>query len=608
MKIIYPGYKLKKKPKRIDFKFDVWDIETGSSGELLDIGHLNFDGEYFTFQDWGNFIDYLVLRGGISYAHNGGGFDFLPLIIYIVSNELYTPKLIKSGSRIIAAKFYDFGNHTPEKDDKCYFELRDSYALLSSSLDKLGKLYLGEGKKPLAKNWMSQVNILKELFPLTYYDYLETDCRVLMGVISKAIDFFSEQGAKKICYTAAAQALHIWQLRFNPAKMEIYSSKIKEFERLSYRGGWTSFLGALDTVQPGQIVNDVYLYDVNSMYPKKMFDGVFPITGGVYTQSFKPGYLGIYLASIDVPRDQITPIIAGDPFEPRYNGDYYLTSLELEAIQKIGGQFKIIEGFYYQKTAPLFREYVDHFYKLRLIDKNSAQGDICKLLLNSLYGKMGQKDESTEIYFFTDLNSYNKKINELHSENIHYIVNEYDDIVTVEYTKFSENKTARPCIASFITAAARLTLWEVIRQNPENAIYCDTDSIHSKIKNPVGMDIGNELGQWGSDGIAEHAVYYGKKLYALKIKGEVKQKSKGFGSGSDLDLFAGKLTGEFERMPTFKQLLRGEQQKMKKQTKRVLTVKNQSEFYSGVKTWNQKLENQKLNQKNQKQQKQKNPQ
>lgn len=599
MKIIYPGYKLKKPPKRIQFKFDVWDIETGCDGQLLDIGHLTQDGEYILFKSWKKFILFLAKRGGISYAHNGGGFDFLPLIIEVVKHELFTPKLIKSGSRIIACKFYDYGNDMPSKEDHCHFELRDSYALLSSGLDKLGKLYLGEGKKPIPKSWMNQVDKLKLLFPVTYYDYLKTDCAVLMGVLEKAIDFFSDQGCKKICYTAAAQSLHVWQLRFNPSKMETYDSKIKEFERLSYRGGWTSFLGALDTVQPGQIVNDVYLYDVNSMYPKKMFDGVFPITGGVYTQSFKPGYLGIYLVSIDVPRDQITPIIAGDPFEPRYTGEYYLTSLELEAIQKIGGKFKIIEGFYYQKTAPLFRDYVDHFYKLRLIDKNSAQGDICKLMLNSLYGKMGQKDESTQIFFYTDLIKYNQKISELESKNIHYIVNDYSEMVTVEFTEYSENQTARPCIASFITAAARLTLWDVIRQNPAECIYCDTDSIHSKVQKPIGMDIGPELGQWGSDGVAERAIYYGKKLYALDINGDIKQKSKGFGSGNTLDLFSGKLDGEFDRMPTFKQLLKGEKQKMKRQSKRVLTVKNQSEFYSGVisgtetsKTKNSKTKNQ----------------
>jgi len=148
-----------------------------------------------------------------------------------------------------------------------------------------------------------------------------------------------------------------------------------------------------------------------------------------------------------------------------------------------------------------FDKHINTFYKLK---KENKQNAVYKLLLNSLYGKFGQKIEEQEISY--ELIAKNEKID---NEDV-YILDDmpYKKVVSNEgrgAPKF--HRMAYPLIASYITAQARLYLFETIeRLGFENIIYCDTDSLTvsldiKDIKEKI--NISDELGDWSHEWTGE---------------------------------------------------------------------------------------------------------
>jgi hypothetical protein len=67
---------------------------------------------------------------------------------------------------------------------------------------------------------------------------------------------------------------------------------------------------------------------------------------------------------------------------------------------KYGYTFEIIQGYQFDK-ANLFKDYVNKMYNLRMeYAKGTPMNLIAKLLMNSLYGKFGMRDERTKVEIF----------------------------------------------------------------------------------------------------------------------------------------------------------------------------------------------------------------
>jgi len=102
---------------------------------------------------------------------------------------------------------------------------------------------------------------------------------------------------------------------------------------------------------------------------------------------------------------------------------------------------------------------------------------LCKAMLNSLYGKFGERNVVTDIY-----NGYN---------DTEYWRDEIIDGVRggtwVETVMFGvkilqhyegETSHSAPAIAAHITEDARMTLWEIMcNVGRDRVLYCDTDSV-----------------------------------------------------------------------------------------------------------------------------------
>ena len=91
-----------------------------------------------------------------------------------------------------------------------------------------------------------------------------------------------------------------------------------------------------------------------------------------------------------------------------------LSSVDIQEIVKAGGSIiKIYEGIIYEKNLEVnpYKEFVTRLFALRKKykeEKNKVRDTIVKLLLNSLYGKMIQKDMNTKAYIW-NANTFNNR-------------------------------------------------------------------------------------------------------------------------------------------------------------------------------------------------------
>ncbi|GAI58996.1 unnamed protein product, partial [marine sediment metagenome] len=128
----------------------------------------------------------------------------------------------------------------------------------------------------------------------------------------------------------------------------------------------------------------------------------------------------------------------------------------------------------------IFEDYVKFFYDKRLefsTNGNKVYGYLCKLLLNSLYGKFGQKSEvwekvgmdfAREYDYWTEFD-YDTKVTHTYRA-VNYVIEERKG--------YDEGYNSLVSIPAEITANARLYLWQLIKKaGVHNVFYCDTDSI-----------------------------------------------------------------------------------------------------------------------------------
>ena len=149
-----------------------------------------------------------------------------------------------------------------------------------------------------------------------------------------------------------------------------------------------------------------------------------------------------------------------------------------------------------------FAGYVNHFYGLRQEYKQSGDGRqlFCKLMLNSLYGKFGQRATSERV-------DQDSRITEIMDEDDWeslWHLSFYDPGGELPYmtkhSKLREPRNQWMGFAAFITSYARVELNRAILTAGDEVVYCDTDSVHylesAHERMMAQMDMGQELGQW----------------------------------------------------------------------------------------------------------------
>ncbi|GAI95904.1 unnamed protein product, partial [marine sediment metagenome] len=205
----------------------------------------------------------------------------------------------------------------------------------------------------------------------------------------------------RLCYTIGSTAMAAYLFSHYKTKIYIHNNKQAiDLERDSYRGGRTEcfYLGELKD-------ENYYILDVNSLYPFVMCNNSYPTKYKTLVRSVDISGLSDYLADYSV----VAKVLI-DTDEPVYAvrrertifpvGRFWVTLTTPELLYALEHNHIVkVESAVFYEQANIFKSYVDKFYKLRLKFKANFVAEyeeLCKKMLNSLYGKFGQKAEVWE--------------------------------------------------------------------------------------------------------------------------------------------------------------------------------------------------------------------
>ena len=316
-----------------------------------------------------------------------------------------------------------------------------------------------------------------------WFTYCRRDVYVMVKAWDALLEFIKGCNLGSFGRTIPSQALNAYRHRFMPSPILIHdNSKAVDLERQAYFGGRVECfrLGAMRG-QP------FYRLDVNAMYPYIMAKEKYPfrLRGVVETPSLD--YLLTQLKTQAVIA-QVRVKVDKPCIPHRYNGrlcfpigefDTTLPTPELKLAIKEGYFITAYQAAIYDQ-ASLFSSYVNYFYQLRL--QYQQQGNIafaylCKLMLNSLYGKFGQKlevwEKIAEVEFHPD-----KYWREWDADDEKWYSYRSINGVIERATGFEEGFNSLVAIPSHVTSYARCYLWSLMTQaGHENVYYCDTDSV-----------------------------------------------------------------------------------------------------------------------------------
>ena len=530
---------------------------------------------------WNSIKDLLILsnNGYSVYCHNLSGFDG-PILIDILKDiphlniKLYerklgfdisypTDKMDDAWKELCVASHG--GTSKLNKYKKVKLSFKDSYRVLPLSLRKLAKAFDVSVQKSTFPHHLASYDMLDYCgvsptdpndknwsFRGTSVKYLENDLNSLYLVLiafllviqrKYMLNFYQYRSLPSL-------ALAIYRAKFMPrVKIPVLSGLIANTIRSAYFGG------RIEVFKP--VVKDGYLYDVNSLYPSCMLNDM---PAGIPTYVYKP-CLDTFFGFAEA--DVVAPNIR-KPFLPRriegrtvftlgsFRGWYF--SEELKYAKSLGYQINLQQGYKFERGKHIFTKYINHFYAMKKQASSTYEYYVAKLMMNSLYGRFGLKNEQTRSTF-VDKEEFNKIVEEHEIDKFH----EYDENnYYVEYKKVPAPKLtgwsaeffkkvlvneqekqgikSSISIAAAITSYGRITMYKFIVR--PDCHYTDTDSIVLSTK----LDdehVNNNLGGFKLEYAIADGIFVSPKAYAIKTADDqsvVKFKgiSKGRASRGDL--------------------------------------------------------------------------
>ena len=450
--------------------YATFDIEAKRWIEFLILGF--YDGkEYKEFYSPKKFLNYIFNKKKYHnlhlYAHNGGRYDFNFLFDELFSDK-YDMKIIDRKGRLLSLVVIN-------KETKIKIQFIDSLSLLPLSLKKLCDTFgIKHSKGTIDFNKLNRVT--KKL-----RDYLKTDCIALYNAINEfdlymkqIYNHYIEDGEKKYKrkLTIASQSWDYFNKINNERFQQLSEFVEDEFRKNHYSGGRVEVFKGY-----GENLN---YYDINSLYPFAMLQSM-PCGHYYHSNKIIRNRIGFYKVKVLNNIEMNIPpfLIKAKKNKGNYycnaekNDEVYLSSYDINVLNDLGYRFRCIDGIYFDKKEKVFYDFVTQLYELRKDEVTKGMDKVLKLLLNSLYGKLGSSRYQKELRFQTS--------------DVETVYNAELGIVLVD--KIRNSKFILPYLASYITSIARMELYKyLISSEP---FYCDTDSIITKKNMKTGKNIGD---------------------------------------------------------------------------------------------------------------------
>ena len=307
--------------------------------------------------------------------------------------------------------------------------------------------------------------------------------------------------------SAASAAIYAWSSTKSGAWWNAHKEETKEkdpdIERdivESYRGGLCIFNSQYKCKEV--LANG---YDVNSLYPSIMLTLPMPFGQGKKVQtseSITSLHVVHIVATIKEGRYPFIPNPANLDkyvYPKEISGIFYLWKDEFDLARLCyEGTFSEICAYEFGQKKGLFTEYVTKWYNAKKTASNKVDRAYAKMMLNSLYGKFGQR-----------------------SELINSVAQVRGNQVTYVPVRMKA-RTYDAKIASFIASEGRVKLLQAIQMNYDRFIYADTDSVVLEGSGePTGLLLDDsKLGYFKHDKINVMFKALGQKTYITTKDGE----------------------------------------------------------------------------------------
>lgn len=410
----------------------------------------------------------------------------------------------------------------------------DTLNYAKMSVEQMGKLL----KIPKLKNIVEDIIGKKPSNEEEWQRMIEynmMDAKISHDFMEFLIEGFEELGAT-VKMTLASTAMSLFR---NKYLKEVYW-RMKEEDLMKCFNG---YYGAMTNAYVRGHIENMYYYDVNSLYPSVMAGHDYPDPNFIRrskndSMEFILGAEGISNVDILSP-PEIYPFLPwrfeGKTIFPygRFTGTYTHAELRHALLYKYKIE-KVNWSVYSKKTCRPFDEYIKDLYSLRLKYQktNNPMQAVVKLFMNGLYGKFGQKFKDRDNWI-----PIPTSIEELHK------INFYDRIGN--YIRIKNDKLpAAFCIplwSAYVTSYGRMRLHDLSIQT--NPYYVDTDSLITSEKIMASSD----LGKLKLEYTINSGIILKPKMYMLNTDHGDVVRAKGLGIRMSKDMFM-----EFLNIPTIK--------------------------------------------------------
>lgn len=356
-----------------------------------------------------------------------------------------------------------------------------------------------------------------------WIEYCKRDVEVTMLFFTELVKWIGLEEDGVFAQTAASMAFATFRKNYMEYKVLAHDRlPALQLERSTYYGG------LVETPRIGEIdASPIYELDVQSMYPSVCCYNL-PTMQQYYTDKCTLADLDRALRNHMVFADVTLRTHSYTyPFRTKRRVYYlhgtYRTTLPDPELRLAMRQGHVLHCHAYSAHgfAPLFRKYMQHFYHLkshyREIGK-PAYATLAKLLMNSLYGKTGQRSEQWAPWNVKTLKEIEKqyglpdgKLSYAYdwpptplSQRWPYRFLETD--ITVHVRDFGagvevrmgsgESRDSVPSIAACVTSYARLKLRRLQEiATPGHWFYSDTDSIWTDVQGLNNLIAAGEISQ-----------------------------------------------------------------------------------------------------------------
>ena len=411
-------------------------------------------------------------------------------------------------------------------------------------------------------------------------EYLKADVMGLKELYEKYNQPTYDEFKQNVCdmLTVSSMAYTLWRNKFLPEKTErdevIYPPKLKDevymrqamyggrtypnkryFKSAQYQDIWAQ--KELDHVDASgvehyripankleetwkNLTDFLFDADVVSLYPFCMANFDYPVGHSFVTNNYVEGKIGIYKIRYKTNKSLLNPVLPRKDESGALKWDLidwegWYSSVDIELAKENGYEIEVLTGYYWKNSRKVFKSYIDHFYKNKQnAKKGTAMYTTAKLMLNSLYGKMLQKQINVKRKVITTPEEFAAIFNKHVVLEFRKIKGNKTMVVYEEQQELKEHRVDKPThLGVLILSYSRKVMYDYYKKcgnNMENLHYShDTDSlvIHGRLLSNGSFKCGKNLGDIaddiggsmaGEDGIGAkiiRAIFVQPKLYAL---------------------------------------------------------------------------------------------